>query len=115
MTVVSLHADLVLNIFYTVEMVVRIIALGPPWLWSYFKRPWNLFDAIMVALGYTMFIPDSGGNSNTGMIQALRALRALRPLRTIKRFEALRSVVVCFMEVSNALARCQLWGNADAG
>lgn len=36
---------------------------------------------------------------NTSAIRALRAMRALRPLRTITRFESLRAVVICFMEV----------------
>ena len=58
----------------------------------------------MVLAGYTTFIPMGSGSSNTGAIRALRALRALRPLRTIARFESLRSIIVCFLEV-----RCKLW------
>lgn len=55
-------ADLGLNIFYTVEMIMRIVSLGPPWFWTYIKRPWNMFDFFMVAAGYTAFIPaDAGG------------------------------------------------------
>ena len=37
--------------------------------------------------------------SNTQSVKALRALRALRPLRTITRFDSLRAIVVCFLEV----------------
>ncbi len=91
------HADLALNIVYTVEMLLRILAAGAPWVLSYLNRPWNAFDASMVVIGYTVFIPTDSGN--TSAIRALRALRALRPLRTITRFESLRGVVVCFMEV----------------
>jgi hypothetical protein len=116
---VSLHVtptDLVLNLFYTLEMGVRIAALGPPWVLSYLRQPWNAFDAAMVLVGYTAFIPDSGSGSNTGAIRALRALRALRPLRTITRFLALRAVVVCFMEASLGLwVTTANAGNAEAG
>ena len=47
---------------------------------------------------YTDFIP-SGSGDQAGGVRALRALRALRPLRTITRFDSLRSIVVCFLEV----------------
>ena len=50
-----------------------------------------------VVAGYTAFIPT--GSSNTSGIRALRAMRALRPLRSITRFESLRAIVVCFLEV----------------
>ena len=63
------------------------------------RVPWNAFDCCMVVVGYTAFIPMGGNSSNAGGIRALRALRALRPLRTIARFESLRSIIVCFLEV----------------
>lgn len=69
------------------------------------RGPWNVFDFCMVLAGYTAFIPDSASSSSSSSassasaIRALRALRALRPLRTITRFESLRSIVVCFLEV----------------
>lgn len=75
------------------------------------RGPWNAFDFVMVLAGYTAFIPMGGGSSNTGAIRALRALRALRPLRTITRFESLRSIIVCFLEV-----RCgQSWAALRLG
>jgi hypothetical protein len=64
-------------------MVLRMMALGG--VFSYLSHPWNLFDAVMVFAGYTVFIPmgeDSGGMQG---VRALRAMRALRPLRTITR------------------------------
>lgn len=92
-----LGTDLSLNILFTVEMVVRII--GGTGLAGYLREPWNLFDGVMVLAGYTAFLPVGNESSGTSSIRALRALRALRPLRTITRFESLRSVVVCFLEV----------------
>jgi hypothetical protein len=76
----------------------RMISAGS--IVAYIKVPWNAFDCVMVAAGYTQFIPMGDGEGGTGGIRALRALRALRPLRTITRFDSLRSVVVCFLEVS---------------
>lgn len=65
------------------------------------RGPWNAFDFLMVLAGYTTFIPagTSSAASGAAAVRAVRALRALRPLRTITRFEALRSIVVCFLEV----------------
>ena len=89
------RAELGFNVVFTIEMLLRIVAVGGPL--QYVKRAWNVFDGAMVLVGYTAFIPSSGGSSQG--VRALRALRALRPLRTITRFEALRAIIICFMEV----------------
>jgi hypothetical protein len=78
---------------------VRVVAVGPPWLVAYLRSPWNAFDVMMAVAGYTAYIPMTGDGSTASAVDALRALRALRPLRTITRFQSLRSVVVCFVEV----------------
>lgn len=87
-------AEAGLNFAFTIEMVMRMVALGG--VLEYLKHAWNIFDCLMVLVGYTAFIPT---DSNTSGLRALRAMRALRPLRSITRFEALRSIVVCFFEV----------------
>ncbi|CAG9463932.1 unnamed protein product [Pedinophyceae sp. YPF-701] len=87
-------AELVFNSIFTLEMVLRILALGGPI--AYMREPWNVFDFCMVAVGYTSFIPAAA--DGTSSLRALRALRALRPLRTITRFDSLRAVVACFIE-----------------
>lgn len=89
-------ADLALNVAFSVEMLLRIAALGS--FTEYLKRPWNVFDFLMVCAGYMQFVPTDGGQGVNG-IRALRAMRALRPLRTITQLESLRSIVVCFLEV----------------
>jgi hypothetical protein len=87
----------VLNAAFTAEMLLRVAAAGGPL--SYLSQPWNVFDAVMVAAGYTMFVPITGdGGAGLEGLRALRALRALRPLRAITRFPALRSIVACFLE-----------------
>lgn len=85
--------DLVLNIIFTVELGIRMIAAESPMY--YLKQPWNLFDLFMVAAGYTVLLPAGTGSSG---LEAVRALRALRPLRMITRFESLRAILACFFE-----------------
>jgi hypothetical protein len=87
--------ELIFNIAFTVEMLMRIVALRG--VLSYMSNPWNAFDAFMVLAGYSQFIP-TGSSASTGGIRAMRAIRALRPLRTITRFSSLRAIVVCFLE-----------------
>ncbi|KXZ54857.1 hypothetical protein GPECTOR_4g929 [Gonium pectorale] len=90
-----LWADTAFNALFTAEMLLRIVALGGPL--AYLRHPWNVFDAAMVAAGYLAFVPTDNESSSSG-VRALRALRALRPLRTVTRSEALRAIVICFLE-----------------
>lgn len=78
--------NLSLTITFTVEMGLKIIALGG--LLSYLSDPWNVFDGLLVLVGWTQVIPT--GSANTASI---RALRALRPLRAIARVESLKAVL----------------------
>jgi hypothetical protein len=41
------QADLALNIIFTAEMLLRVLALGGPFV--YLSQPWNVFDSIMVS------------------------------------------------------------------
>jgi hypothetical protein len=77
------HADLGLNVAFTVEMLLRIISMGG--VLHYLSHPWNAFDCLMVLAGYTTFIPMDANSAGLEGVKALRALRALRPLRTITR------------------------------
>jgi len=103
-------ADLALNIAFSVEMVLRVVTVGS--VWQYIRRPWNLFDTLMVFAGYTVFLP-TAGNAGANGVRALRALRALRPLRTVTQLESLRSIVVCFLEV-RARAEGRRFGGGGA-
>ena len=78
-----LCSDLAFTVIFTIEMLLRILALGG--LRAYLSNNWNVFDGFMVLIGWTQLIPTNG--SNTAAIRALRALRALRPLRTITKCE----------------------------
>ena len=93
-------------------MVLRVVTVGS--VWQYIRRPWNLFDTLMVFAGYTVFLP-TAGNAGANGVRALRALRALRPLRTVTQLESLRSIVVCFLEVRACAEGRRLGSSGAAG
>jgi hypothetical protein len=88
------HADKVLNFCFTAEAILRILAAGS--FKAYIRSMWNTFDFLIIALGYVGYIDI--GNGATG-VRALRGFRALRPLRTMSRFQALRTIIDCFLTV----------------
>ncbi len=69
----------VLGIF-VVEIIVRIIVHGL----SFFTRPWNWFDFIIVSIA---LLPANGS------LSVLRAFRILRALRLVSTVESMRRVV----------------------
>ena len=74
---------------YTLEMILKIIALGffmrPH---SYLRDNWNDLDFIVVILGWIGFLFDGGDN-----ISAIKVIRILRPLRTINQIPNMSSLV----------------------
>ena len=80
--------EYIFQIIYTVEMVIKIIALGffagPH---AYLKDVWNVMDFVIVMVSWvTLFFGDSN-------ISAIRAIRALRTLRTLSAFPRLAKLV----------------------
>ena len=75
---------------YTVEMLLKIFALGFIFTKrAYLRDLWNILDFAIVVTGYIPIIFQSG-NVN---LKALRTLRVLRPLRTISKVKSLRNLV----------------------
>lgn len=72
------HAALAI---FTVEIVVKLAAMGPR---RFFSRGWNVFDFLVVAVA---LVPGAGP------LSVLRTLRVLRLLRVIKFMPSLRRVV----------------------
>ena len=83
------NIDLAFNITYTIEMFMRIFALGfvfgPG---AYLKSYWNQLDFICVC---TAYLEMTGGEATS--ISTLRAFRVLRPLRFVNNIEGLKIVV----------------------
>ena len=71
--------DNVFLIIYTIEMTLKIIAMGfvmKPH--SYLRDGWNILDFTVVFLGWLSQMINGAGD-----IAAIRVIRLLRPLRTI--------------------------------
>ena len=84
--------DLWITCFFTLEMVLKFIALGvfmhPH---SYFRSAWNWLDffCVFTSLAFLIF-PEASGFS---FAKSLRSFRALRPIRLITRWPSLKLVV----------------------
>ena len=90
-------ANLVFTILFTIEMAMKVVALGflfgPT---AYVKNPWNRLDGFLVFISWltqAFAWADVNGGSALDMLRVLRILRTLRPLRAIQRFPSLRLVV----------------------
>jgi hypothetical protein len=70
-------AELPFNLIFTVEMLLKITALGFVGRGSYLGDRWNWLDFFIVIIGFVGMIPGVGNFS------ALRTFRVLRPLRTL--------------------------------
>ena len=65
---------------FVVELVLKLVALGP----RFFRSGWNIFDFVIVGIA---LVPDAQG------LSVLRALRILRVLRIVSAAPSLRRVV----------------------
>ena len=92
-TNVEKNIDLIFNIIYTIEMVMRIFSMGFILeKGSYLRNNWCQLDFICVTTAYLEIIGGSGGS-----LGALRAFRVLRPLRFVNNIEGLKIVVSSVM------------------
>jgi hypothetical protein len=83
--------ELIFQILYTIEMVLKILALG--FLFgkdAYLTNIWNQLDFLIVSTGYLSMIQGAGGGGGDVQVSGLRAFRVLRPLRTVTKIEGLR-------------------------
>ncbi len=84
--------DIMLTVLFTIEMMLKIIALGLVMhKESYLRSGWNVLDGTIVIISIISLAME--GNSALSSLRALRALRALRPLRVVSRRPGLRLVV----------------------
>ena len=77
---------------FTIEMVLKILALGfisTPG--SYLRDPWNVIDCIVVVMGWVSLHP------KVSNVSAMRTVRVLRPLRTITGIEGMRMLVATLL------------------
>ncbi|XP_063586933.1 voltage-dependent T-type calcium channel subunit alpha-1I-like [Penaeus indicus] len=92
--------------FFTVEMVIKMVAMGWSGKGSYMADSWNRLDLFIVFAGgleYCLAME----NMN---ISAIRTIRVLRPLRAINRIPSMRILVMLLLDtlpmLGNVLLLC---------
>ena len=91
--------DAVFLAFYTVEMCIKLIALGAlGHKHAYLRSPWNILDGFVVVISWTAIAVDRAVS-----FSPLRLIRILRPLGVVTRFPELRLLVTTLW---NALPKC---------
>eukprot|EP00966_Prymnesium_polylepis_P084247 1950179-Prymnesium_polylepis.1 len=93
-------ADLIFNIFFTIEIACKVLAQGIVLRQhTYLRDGWNWLDTVVVVVGWVSFSAMGGSleptedNSGGGSLLPLRSIRVLRPLRTVRRIRGMRVVV----------------------
>ena len=104
-----LYIDYVLTTIFTIEMLLKVVALGFVMNeGTYLRNSWNVLDCIVVVI--SIISTFSASNSDLKALRSLRALRGLRPLRVINRAPGLKVVVntmfASFPDVVNVFAFC---------
>lgn len=91
------YLDALLTILFTIEMGLKIVALGfCMHKGSYLRNSWNRLDFIIVISSLLMLIAQK--NPAFKALRSLRALRTFRPLRMISRQPGLKLVVNALFE-----------------
>mmetsp|Transcript_19618 Transcript_19618/g.30230 ORF Transcript_19618/g.30230 Transcript_19618/m.30230 type:complete len:366 (+) Transcript_19618:368-1465(+) len=84
--------DLIFLIIYTMEMVMKIIAMGFFMrAHSYLRDSWNILDFVVVILGWSSKLFEGSD------ISAIKVIRILRPLRTINQIPNMSSLVATIL------------------
>lgn len=100
--------ELSFTLFYTFELMLRMIALG----WFFFFTPdwkWNLFDATLVLIGIVdqiiqLVFPDSSGNAAHMRVARLpKMFRLIRVFRIVRMLRKLRIILNSMVECMKAM------------
>ncbi|KAL0023530.1 hypothetical protein WJX79_008642 [Trebouxia sp. C0005] len=100
--------DLIFVACFTLEMCLKVVALGlvahPG---AYLRSPWNQLDAVVVI---TSIVSTASPNNHVGILKALRLLRVLRPLRMISRFKGMQIVVLALIRSIPPISSVAMFG-----
>ena len=108
-------ADLIFNIVFLFEMIIKIIALGMIIdEGSYLRDNWNKIDLAISLVSLIdiqsiidKYINNNGSTSSNSFLQILRLLRTLRPLRFISHNIQLKMIITSLFDsilpIANAL------------
>ena len=103
--------DKVFVVCFTIEMSLKVIALGAAFhKGAYIRNNWNVLDFLVVVIG---FIDWSGLTKNLTFLRPLRTFRALRPIRMASRNEGMKIVVNALFQsipgIGNVMLVCVLF------
>lgn len=90
-------AELPFQVFYTIEMVIKIIAFGAFGEYSYTADKWNWLDGAVVIIGWLAYIPQIPS------ITALRIFRLLRSVRKLQSLPAMRIILASIIQAGPGL------------
>ncbi|EFO82668.1 CRE-CCA-1 protein [Caenorhabditis remanei] len=96
-------------VYFAIEMVIKIMALGFCGPAAYMSDTWNRLDFFIVMAGIAEFVLHEylGGNIN---LTAIRTVRVLRPLRAVNRIPSMRILVNLLLDtlpmLGNVLLLC---------
>lgn len=82
------NSQLVFIIVFTIEMIIRIVAVGFIGQGSYLSDNWNCLDFFVVVMGWVSFVP------GVGNVSALRVFRLLRALRSVATLPSMRIILI---------------------
>merc|ERR1712185_94964 len=80
--------DYVFTAIFTLEFVLKVVAMGFAGKRSYLDDPWNDLDFVVVVTGLAALSPKMGG------VSCIRTFRVLRPLKTVTSVPGLQKLVV---------------------
>ncbi|XP_052824853.1 voltage-dependent T-type calcium channel subunit alpha-1I isoform X2 [Octopus bimaculoides] len=93
-------------VFFTVEMIIKMIAMGLIGKLTFLADSWNRLDCFIVLAGSVEYAVDTENLS----ISAIRTIRVLRPLRAINRIPSMRILVMLLLDtlpmLGNVLLLC---------
>lgn len=96
---VSRVISLCFTVFFTAEIIVRLIALRASF-WCSEDRKWNIFDFVLVAVGIAQETFE-GGNFN--FVRTLRIFRIIRIARILRLLRAVRELRMMVLAIGNSL------------
>ncbi|CAF4598355.1 unnamed protein product [Rotaria sp. Silwood1] len=99
-------ADQFVFIFFTIEMCIKMIAMGIWGKGTYLADSWNRLDCFIVLTGFVELLMPGDNLSLT----AIRTVRVLRPLRVINRVPSMRILIMLLLDtlpmLGNLLVLC---------
>ncbi|XP_067636401.1 voltage-dependent T-type calcium channel subunit alpha-1G isoform X1 [Eurosta solidaginis] len=98
--------DDIIFVFFAIEMLIKMIAMGLYGKNTYMADSWNRLDFFIVVAGLLEYVM----NVDNLNLTAIRTIRVLRPLRAINRIPSMRILVMLLLDtlpmLGNVLLLC---------